>query len=36
VCEIVFFRSFIILFVTVGVVLVVDTCCTSVVPTAPI
>jgi hypothetical protein len=35
-CEIILFRVIIVLFVIVGVVLVVDTCCTSVVSTAPI
>jgi hypothetical protein len=36
VCEIVLFRAIIVLFVTVGVVLVVGTCCTIVVSAAPI
>jgi hypothetical protein len=36
VCGIVLFRTVIVLFVDVGVVLVVDTCCTSIVSATPI
>jgi hypothetical protein len=36
VCEIVLFRAIIVLFVAVGVVLIVGTCCTIVVSAAPI
>jgi hypothetical protein len=36
ICEIVLFRAIIILFVTVGVVLIVDTCCTSVLSVVPV
>jgi hypothetical protein len=35
-CGIILFKVVIVLFVAVGVVLVVDTCCTSVISAAPI
>jgi hypothetical protein len=35
-CGIILFKAVIVLFVAVGVVLVVDTCCTSVISAAPI